>query len=70
MESAGTQTGSTESSRKGDPDLVLADNNTPPADGDDCNSACVLAWVCVHACVHACVCGNFSYYTCLMIHID
>ena len=42
MESAATQTGSTESSRKSDPDLVLADNNTPPADGDDCKSVCVF----------------------------
>ena len=38
MESAGTQTGSTESSRKSDPDLVLVDN--PPVDGDDCKFVC------------------------------
>ena len=40
MESAATQTGSTESSRKSDPDLVLVDN-TPPVDGDECKSVCV-----------------------------
>lgn len=33
MESAATQTGSTESSRKSDPDLVIID--TPPGEGDD-----------------------------------
>ena len=42
MESAATQTGgSTESSRKSDPDLVFVDN-TPPADGDDCKSVYML----------------------------
>ena len=46
MESAATQTGSTESSRKSDPDLVLADN-TPPVDGDDCKSVCIS--LCMHA---------------------
>ena len=51
MENAGTQTGSTESSHKSDPDLVLVDN-TPPADGDDCK--CVCMCVCVFVC--ACVC--------------
>ena len=42
MESAATQTSSTESSRnyKSNPDLVL-DDNLPPADGDDCKSVCV-----------------------------
>lgn len=40
MESAATQTGSTESSRKSDPDLVLADN-TPPVDNDDRKSVCI-----------------------------
>ena len=55
MESAATQTGSTESSRKSDPDLVLADN-TPPADGDDCKSVCICLCMCVSSGVHLCMC--------------
>ena len=50
MENAGTQTGSTESSHKSDPDLVLVDN-TPPADGDDCKCVCVFVCVCVCVCI-------------------
>ena len=42
MESAATQTGGlTKSSHKSDPDLVFVDN-TPPADGDDRKSVCML----------------------------
>ena len=73
MESAATQTGSTESSRKSDPDLVLADN-TPPADGDDCKSVCVCMYhhvytcVCVYHHVYTCVCVYHHVYTCVCVY--
>ena len=68
MESAATQTGSTESSRKSDPDLVLADN-TPPADGDDCKSVCIS--LCMHASLYRIAKGeNFHGFHRLMSNLE